>query len=90
MDGARQERGAANGGTDTVGASQGDGARTVDGAARLVGPPGQVEIPANSRADISSHGFWKRGTTAMFDIQIVNLNAGSYLCMTPEKALTKA
>ena len=23
----------------------------------------------------------------MFDIRIVNLNAGSYLCMTPEKAL---
>ena len=26
----------------------------------------------------------------MFDIQIVNLDAGSYLCMTPEKALAKA
>ena len=26
----------------------------------------------------------------MFDIRIVNLNAGSYLYMTPEKALTKA
>ena len=26
----------------------------------------------------------------MFDIRIVNLNAGSYLSMTPEKALAKA
>ena len=26
----------------------------------------------------------------MFDIRIVNLDAGSYLCMTPEKVLTKA
>ena len=26
----------------------------------------------------------------MFDIRIFNLNAGSYLHMTPEKALTKA
>ena len=26
----------------------------------------------------------------MFDIQIVNLDAGSYLRMTPEKALAKA
>ena len=26
----------------------------------------------------------------MFDIQIVNLDAGSYLCMTPQKGLTKA
>ena len=26
----------------------------------------------------------------MFDIIIVNLDAGSYLCMTPEKVLAKA
>ena len=26
----------------------------------------------------------------MFDIRIVNLDAGSYLCMTPEKALAQA
>ena len=26
----------------------------------------------------------------MFDIQIFNLDAGSYLCMTPEKVLVKA
>ena len=26
----------------------------------------------------------------MFDIRIFNLDAGSYLCMTPEKAIAKA
>ena len=45
---------------------------------------------AESRADVSAHGFWTRRTTAMFDIRIVNLDAGSYLLMTPEKALAKA
>ena len=79
----RQEGGEADGGTDTVW-------RTVNRVARLVGQLGQVVVPAESRADINAHGFWKRGTTAMFDIRIVNLDAGSYLCMTPDKALAKA
>ena len=78
-----QEGGEADGGTDTVG-------WTVNGAARLAGQPGQVVVPAESRADVSTHGFRKRGTIAMFDIRIVNLNAGSYLCMTLEKSLAKA
>ena len=30
---------------------------TVNGAARLVGQPGQVVVPAELRADISAHGF---------------------------------
>ena len=73
--GARQEGGESDGGTDTVG-------RKVNRVAILVGQPGQVLVPAESRADVSAHGFWKRGTTAMFDIRIVNLDAGSYLRMT--------
>ena len=59
-------------------------------AARLAGRPRQVQVPAELRADVSAHDFWKRGTTAMFDIRIFNLDAGSYVCMTPEKALAKA
>ena len=59
-------------------------------AAILSGRPGQVQVPAELMADVSAHGFWKRGTTAMFDIRIVNLDTGSYLCMTPEKSLAKA
>ena len=58
--------------------------------ARLLYQLVQVEVPAESRADVSTHGFWKRGTTSMFDIRIVNLNTGSYLRMTPENALAKA
>ena len=81
--GVRQEGGEGDGGTETVG-------RTVNGAARIIGQPGQVVVPAESRADISARGFWKRGTTVMFSIRIVNLDMGSYLCMTPEKALANA
>ena len=81
--GARQEGGESDGGTDTVG-------RTVNGSARLIGKQGQVVVPAESMADVSAHGFWKRGTTAMFNIRIFNLDAGSYLRMAPEEALAKA
>ena len=79
-----------DGGTGTVGEVQGGSGRTVNGAARFVGQLGQVKVPAESRAYVSAHGFWKRGTTAMFDIQMVKLDAGSYLCMIPEKTFAKA
>ena len=62
----------------------------VNGAAILLGQPEQVVVPVESQADVSAHGFWKQGTTAMFGIRIVNLDAGAYLRMTPEKALAKA
>ena len=88
--GARQEGREADGGTETIGKSQGGRVRTVNGAARLIGQPGQVVVPEESRADVSAHGFWKWGTTAMFNIRIVTLDTGSYLHMTPEKALAKA
>ena len=81
--GTRQEGVEADGGTDTLG-------RTVNREARLLRQLGQVVVPAESRADVSAHGFWKQDTTAMLNIRIVNLNAGSYLRMTPEKALAKA
>ena len=64
--------------------------RTLNKSVVLEKSPGQVEVPAESRADVSAHGFWKFGTTAMFDIRIFNLDPGSYLCMTPEKSLAKA
>ena len=46
-----------DGGTDTVGESQGGRVRTVNRAARLVGQLGQVEVPAESRVDVSANGF---------------------------------
>ena len=80
--GARQEGGESDGGMETVKCM-------VNGAARLAKKPGQVLVPTESRADVSDHGFWNWGTTAMFDIRIVNLDAGSYLRMTPEKEFAK-
>ena len=81
--GARQESGTADSGADIVEEAQEDSGRTVNGQAILAGRLGQVKVPAESRADVSALGFWKRGTTAMFEIIIVNLNASSYLRMTP-------
>ena len=84
-DGARQESGTSNGGAGIVGESQGGGNSiwTVNRVAVLSSRLGQVEVPAESRAGISAHSFWKRGTTAMFDIRIFNIGAVSYLHMTP-------
>ena len=62
----------------------------MNGLIRLVGQTGQVQVPEASLADVNSHGLWKRGTTVMFGIIIANLDAGSYLRMTPEKVLAKA
>ena len=88
--GARQEGGESNGGTDTAEAAQRSCGKTVNGADMLVGQPGQVKVPADSRADINAQGFWKQGTTAIFDIRMVNLDTDSSLHMIPEKALAKA
>ena len=46
-------------------------------------------VPAESRAHVSDQGLWKKGITEVFDIQSFNLDAGSYLCMMPEKGLAK-
>ena len=62
----------------------------MNGSAVLAWRQGQVQVPAESRADVRAHRVWKRGTTTMFDIQGFNLDASSYLRMTLEKALSKA
>ena len=66
--GVRYESTTADNGTDIVGESQGSTVRTVNGAARVVRRPGQVELPAESSADVSVHGFWKGGTTEIVGI----------------------
>ena len=83
----RQDGRTSNGSRDIVGEAQGGSGRNVNRPDRLVGRLVQVELPAKFRAYVSPHSFWKWGTTAMFDIRIFNLDAVSYLCMTPEKAL---
>ena len=91
-DGARQEGETDKGSVEIVGEVQGGGIneRARNGSAELARSPGQVAVPAESREDVSTQGVWKQGTTVMFDIIIVNLDAGSYLHMTPKKALEKA
>ena len=37
--------------------------------------------------DVSAHGFWKYGISALFDMKIVNLDVGSYLSHTSAKVL---
>ena len=41
-------------------------------------------------AYVGTYEFWNRGTIALFDIHIVNLDTGSYISMTPEKLLANA
>ena len=40
-------------------------------------------------ADVSANVLWKRGTTALFDIIIFNLDVGSYLRKTSKKSFLK-
>ena len=39
-----------------------EGGESEGSTDRLVGQPGHVVVPAELRADVSAHGFWKRGT----------------------------
>ena len=74
-----------------VEAQRGDGNRqTRNRAAEISRRPGHIAVSSEPREDVSLHSVWKWGTTAMFDIIIVNLNVGSYLRMTPKKNLAKA
>ena len=50
----------------------------------------QAMVPDESRADVSIHGFWKWGTSTLFDMNIVNLDTSSYLRHTSKKALEMA
>ena len=47
-------------------------------------------VSEETRDDVGAHGFWRQGTTALFDVYIVNLDTGYYLRMVPKKDLVKA
>ena len=46
-------------------------------------------IDPESRGDISVRGFWKKGTTDVFDVRITDTDQPSYLSQTPAKVLAK-
>ena len=90
--GALIEGETADGVTNIDGYAQGGerNRRTIIKAADMGRGAVQIAVPAESRFGVSAHSFWKWGTTAMFDIRTFNLDVGSYLSMTPKKALPKA
>ena len=50
----------------------------------------QETVTIESQTDVSINGFWKRGTSNIFDIKIVNLDTGFYLRQTSAKVLETA
>ena len=51
---------------------------------------GQATMPDESQEDVSVHGLCKWGTSVLFDMLIINLDAGSYMRQTSEKDLETA
>ena len=41
------------------------------------------------RGDVAVHGFWSRGTTAIFDVRVTDTDARSYRTQDPKKVLKK-
>ena len=50
---------------------------------------GTTTVPPESRGDIGCRGFWKRGTTAIFDVRVTDTDAPSYRGQDPVKILAK-
>ena len=46
-------------------------------------------VPPEHRGDVAAHGFWQRGTTAVFDVRITDTEAPSYRRMDPAKVLAR-
>jgi hypothetical protein len=53
-----------------------------------VNAQGHREPVPEQRGDISCRGFWKRGTTAIFDVRITDTDQPSYLGTAPAKVLS--
>jgi hypothetical protein len=49
---------------------------------------GAEELP-ELRGDVAVHGFWRRGTTAIFDVRVTDTDAPSYRGQDPHKVLAK-
>ena len=47
------------------------------------------DVQPDIRGDVSVHGFWRRGTTAIFDIRVTDTESPTYRSMEPGKVLEK-
>jgi hypothetical protein len=56
---------------------------------RAAGANRTDEPPPELRGDIAVHGFWTRGTTAIFDVRVTDPDAPSNRNTTPEKVLQR-
>ena len=54
-----------------------------------MGDGAEGAVPEGMRDDIGAHEFRKQGTTALFDTEIISLDAGSYLRMLSERVIVK-
>jgi hypothetical protein len=48
-----------------------------------------TEPPPDLRGDVAAHGFWKRGTTAIFDIRVTDTDGPSARGLDPAKILKR-
>jgi hypothetical protein len=56
-------------------------------AAHTTTPPAQTATTTHDRGDIAIHGLFERGTNAIIDVKIANLDSISYRSQDPDKAL---
>lgn len=48
-----------------------------------------TQVEAELRGDVAAHGFWKKGSTAIFDIRVTDLEAPSQRNSDPKKVLAR-
>ena len=49
----------------------------------------EATVPLATRGDVAVRGFWRRGTTAIFDVRVTDTDAPTYRGQDPSKVLEK-